>query len=141
MIKKIMVTGAVGYISDFVVQELLARDCDVAAVDNLIYGGSYLRGLGDERLFFYKLDITDEWEFESILNKFKPDIIIHAAALVGDTVCQIDPERTIKVNECATIWLADYCQTHSIKLIFISTCSVYGANNELLDEKSKTNQN
>jgi nucleoside-diphosphate-sugar epimerase len=39
----ILVTGGCGYIGDCVVENLLKEDCNVTVVDNLMYGGAYLR--------------------------------------------------------------------------------------------------
>lgn len=133
--KKILITGGAGYIGDSVALFLIRRGGYTPVVlDNLIYGGSYMR-----LVEFIRADITDYWTIEELLGKGEFDSVIHLAAIVGDGACQVNPENTIEVNEEATKILADVCQATKTKLVFASTCSVYGANNDLLDENSPTN--
>jgi nucleoside-diphosphate-sugar epimerase len=55
---------------------------------------------------------------------------------VGDPACSIDPRISEEINTSA---LANFVKTYEGKLVFISTCSVYGAQDELLDESAPTN--
>jgi len=63
------------------------------------------------------------------------------AAIVGDPACNLDPEETINLNYTATKMLIDACNFHGVRrLVFASSCSVYGANgNALLTERSRLN--
>jgi nucleoside-diphosphate-sugar epimerase len=60
------------------------------------------------------------------------------AALVGDPACSVDHELTEEINYKA---IRDFCEVVSPNkhLIFMSTCSVYGAQDGLLNEDSPTN--
>lgn len=138
MNKTIIVTGGAGYIGDCVVENLLDAGCKVIIIDRLMYGGSYMRGLANTNLHFYNMDITSG-DLDSIFNRYRPDAVVHLAAIVGDGACAVNPERTIEVNEKATGRISKLCQQYDCKMIFASTCSVYGANNDLLDESSETN--
>ena len=61
------------------------------------------------------------------------DSVIALAALVGDAACDLDPEETISINVEATQLLADVCERARVpRLVFASSCSVYGANSELI---------
>lgn len=137
MADTILVTGGAGYIGDAVVRHLLHMGKRVVIVDNLTYGGSYMRGIGNTSLHFINRDITEG--VDDLFEKFKPSAVVHLAAIVGDGACAVNPERTIEVNEKATRSIANACRRHGAKMIFASTCSVYGANNELLNEESETN--
>jgi len=103
-----------------------------------MYGGAYMRGVGNTNLHFYNLDITDI-RLDQIFAKHNPDAVVHLAGIVGDGACQVNPERTIEVNETAVKTIADLCRDFDSRLIFASTCSVYGVNNDILDENSPTN--
>jgi nucleoside-diphosphate-sugar epimerase len=130
---KVLVTGGAGYIGDSVVENLLRLGHKVWVVDNLLYTDSYMRP-GCE---FTKCDVRSP-EFFSILNDNYWDAVVHLAAIVGDGACQANPEETASVNE---EFVKDLVKSTrgSTKLIFASTCSVYGANNEWLNEDSPTN--
>ena len=130
----ILVTGGAGYIGDSAVQYLLGQGYGVTVLDNLIYGGAYMRQ--HERLKFVRGDIRDEELVEDLVRK--SGAVLHLAAIVGDGACQTDPELTTQVNEKATAYIAELCSTHDKAMTFASTCSVYGANNDLLNESSPT---
>jgi len=64
------------------------------------------------------------------------DAVVWLAAIVGDPACQLKPELTKEINQDSVCWLAD---NYDGRIIFMSTCSVYGAQNVVLDEYSATN--
>ena len=65
------------------------------------------------------------------------DAVVHLGAIVGDPACALDEELTIEVNLMATRMIAEVAKGSGVnRFIFASTCSVYGASNELLDEHS-----
>mgnify|MGYP001423592615 FL=1 len=64
------------------------------------------------------------------------DAVIWMAALVGDGACSINPSITNDINFKSVEFLSNNFRG---KIIFFSTCSVYGAQNDVLNEDSKTN--
>lgn len=131
---RILVTGGAGYIGDAVVEFLLGYHYDVVVLDDLIYGGTYMRDVE-----FIRADITDFDKMREVFENGEFDSVVHLAALVGDGACAIDPRRTSEVNLRATENLVRLCNEFNTRFVFASTCSVYGANNDVLDEFSKTN--
>jgi nucleoside-diphosphate-sugar epimerase len=64
--------------------------------------------------------------------------VIHLGAIVGDPACSLDEDLTIEVNLLATRTIAEVAKANGVRrLIFASTCSVYGASDDLLDERSE----
>lgn len=135
MKKNILVTGGAGYIGDAAVGYLLDTGHIVTVLDNLMYGNSYMRR--HDNLSFIRGDITDRQLMSELVPKF--DSVLHLAAIVGDGACATNPEKTIGVNRNATEHIATMCQLYNVRLVFASTCSVYGANNDYLDEDSPVN--
>jgi nucleoside-diphosphate-sugar epimerase len=128
----VLVIGNAGYIGDSVVENLLLSNYSVCGIDRLMYTDSYMR----PNIEFIRADIRDK-EFEYLmLNKW--DAVIHLAAIVGDGACQANPQETVSVNEDFVAKLVGLLSKET-RLIFASTCSVYGANNDLLDENSNVN--
>ena len=56
--------------------------------------------------------------------------------MVGDGACQVNPKLTQDVNVNSFLWLVD---NYKGKIVFPSTCSVYGVNNNLIDETAEPN--
>lgn len=57
---------------------------------------------------------------------FNPDIIVHAAALTNVDVCEHEKERALLVNVIGTQNLAIVSDEEEAKMIYISSCGVYG---------------
>jgi nucleoside-diphosphate-sugar epimerase len=63
------------------------------------------------------------------------DTVVWLAALVGDGACALNTEIAVELNQRSVSWLA---QNFDGRIVFLSTCSVYGAQDAVLDEKSST---
>lgn len=127
--KKILVCGGAGYIGGYLTDLLLQNNFDVTVYDNLTYEGRYMKNIP-----FINGDVRDNEKLGKIINDY--DIIIWLAALVGDGACSVNPDLTTAVNVSTVEWLA---KNYTGKIIFMSTSSVYGINDRLLDEDSQTN--
>jgi nucleoside-diphosphate-sugar epimerase len=79
-------------------------------------------------------DIRDEQKLKPQLDW--ADVVVWLAALVGDGACSLDPGLTWKINVESVRWLTRHFDR---RIIFMSTCSVYGAMEGLLTEESPTN--
>jgi len=68
------------------------------------------------------------------------DTVVHLGGLVGDPACALDENLTIEINLVATRTIAEIAKgMHVRRFIFASTCSVYGASDQVLDERSNLN--
>lgn len=131
MSKKVLAIGGAGYLGGLVVDKLLEDGHQVTVFDNLLYEERYLKPIN----FVYG-SILNTDHVLSVAKDF--DYVVWLAALVGDPICEIDRDLTNKVNHIA---VKDFCQRldESVKMIFFSTCSVYGLGEGILDENSPTN--
>lgn len=128
---KILVVGGAGYVGG-AVTDILSKHTEhsFTVYDNMLYEDSYRK-----QVDFIFGDVRDQNKLlQTLLKDY--DAVIWLAAIVGDGACANNPELAISVNENAVAWLAGHFQG---KIIFTSTCSVYGANDSLLNEESKTN--
>jgi nucleoside-diphosphate-sugar epimerase len=131
---KVLVTGGLGYLGSILVDKLIEKGFKVKILDSLIYG-NFLSQKG-KNVELIKGDVRDY----DILLKATEDAeaVIHLAGIIGDSAANIDKELTINVNYLATRQLAELCNKKGLKLIFSSTCSVYGTRpNEVITEKSQ----
>lgn len=129
--EKVLMVGGAGYIGGLTSDFLLDAGFDVTVYDNLLYENRFLKDIP----FIYG-DIRDTEKLKEISEGF--DIIVLMAALVGDPACSVDPMLTEEINHDA---IKNFCEVVSPDkhLVFMSTCSVYGAQEGLLNEESPTN--
>ena len=133
-----LVTGGAGFIgSHFCRLSLKEKWCDrLINVDSLTYAGN-LNNLssmsGDKRYEFIQQDILEAAPLLKIVEKVKPDYIIHFAAESHVDRSIEDPDTFLKTNILGTYHLleaingskADWAKR--VKFIFISTDEVYGS--------------
>ncbi len=135
----VLVTGGAGYLGNNIVRKLLSGGYNVRVLDSFLFGDESLKDLiNNPRLTVIKGDIR---HIEDIVNSLKNiDVVIHLAAIVGDPACEKDNTHSIEVNIESTKALVELCKQMKIrKFLFASTCSVYGASNEILTETSEIN--
>ena len=124
----ILVVGGAGYVGGGIVDNLKDNH-HVTVYDSLIYEESFRKDVD----FVYG-DVRDHEKLKKLLDK--NDAVIWLAALVGDGACAINPELTFEINAESVRFLA---QNFKKRIVFLSTCSVYGAQEGLLDETSTIN--
>jgi nucleoside-diphosphate-sugar epimerase len=130
---KVLITGGLGYLGSVLVPKLIQKGVDVRILESFVYGNF----LSDETkgVELVRGDIRDY----ELMNKATEDVdaVIHLAGIIGDAAANLDKELTINVNFFATKRLAKLCSEKNLRLVFSSTCSVYGARpNEMITEKS-----
>jgi len=128
-IKKVLVVGGAGYIGGGITDILLKRKISFTVYDNLLYEYQYLKPVE----FIYG-DIRDTKKLAEILPNYSH--VIWLAAIVGDAACQIKPALTVLVNQVSVKWLAT---NFNGRIIFPSTCSVYGQYDQMVSENSPVN--
>ena len=127
---KILIVGGAGYIGGYLT-DILNNQYEISVADNLLYENRFLKEID-----FINFDIKNyDNSLKNILSKY--DTIIWLAAIVGDGACEVDKRVTKIVNEDSVKWLVDNFQNK--KIIFTSTCSVYGINDDLIDEDATPN--
>ena len=124
----ILVVGGAGYVGGGIV-DLLSKKHDVTVYDSLIYENSFRKDVN-----FIFGDIRDYKKLNPILNHY--DAVIWLAALVGDGACAINPTLTHEIN-AETV--SNLTKNFKGKIVFLSTCSVYGAQDGILNEESSVN--
>jgi nucleoside-diphosphate-sugar epimerase len=131
---RILVTGGLGYLGSVLTTELLSRGFDISIADIKLYG-NFLPEEVKEKVKIFENDIRNSKIKEAIKNS---DVIVHLAAIVGDPACDLIKQQAVDINLNGTKNILKICNKYNKKLIFASTCSVYGASNRILKENSKT---
>jgi len=120
---KILVIGGAGYVGSHFTRFAVDGGFHVTVLDNLSKGHrSALRGMA-----FIQADLTDSRAFLDHLSGNRYDGIFHFAAscLVGESV--IDPSQYYRNNVIAAYRMLEAMRaTNHDRVVFSSTCSVYG---------------
>lgn len=134
----VLVVGGAGYIGSLVVDKLLVRGCKVRLLDNLLYGNRAIeRHLSNPNLEFIQGDCRNIQDVVRAMSHVKD--IVHLAAIVGDPACAQDDASALQINYAATRMMLEIAKGYGIeRFVFASSCSVYGASDDIVDEKSET---
>ncbi len=130
---KTLVVGGAGYLGGAVVETLktLAPKGNFTVYDSLLYEDQFLKAVP-----FVRGDVRDWSKLRKVIADH--DSIVWLAAIVGDGACASNKEVTVQVNEEPVKKLSK--EFPDKRIIFTSTCSVYGANNTgVLIETSRLN--
>ncbi len=130
---KILVTGGLGFIGINFVKYILKKNLNIINLDKITYASNkekkYLRPSKNYK--FYKVDITNQKKFESIIKKNLPDIIVNFAAETHVDRSISNANEFIKTNILGVYSLLESCKNllkkKKIKFIQISTDEVFGS--------------
>ena len=130
--EKILVTGGLGYIGSHVVVELQKMNFEVIIIDDLsnsspdVLGGiEKITGIKPE---FEKIDLKKKSDVRGVFNRhYDLDGAIHFAASKSISESVNNPLKYYENNICSLVYLIEELnELDSQKLIFSSSCTVYG---------------
>jgi nucleoside-diphosphate-sugar epimerase len=127
-VANVLISGGAGYVGGWLTDRAIEAGHDVRVYDLLLYEDRYLKDVP-----FVAGDVLDYDRLRPHLDW--ADTVVWLAGLVGDPACALDPSLTDKVNLES---VRELCRTFDGRIIFPSTCSVYGAQDDELDEESPT---
>ncbi len=133
---KVLVTGGCGYIGSHTVVELLNHGVESVIIDNLVNSKkevvAKIEEITKKKPIFYEGDVRDKELLRSIFKSHKIDAVIHFAGLkaVGESVKK--PLEYYQNNLDSTLILLQVMREFKVKrIIFSSSATVYGENNEV----------
>jgi dTDP-4-dehydrorhamnose reductase len=119
---KILITGANGLLGQHLIGQLLDKDYNILATSK---GESRLPFTESNKYRYHELDITDGPHVNLFVNRERPDIIIHAAAMTQVDKCELNKVDCWNVNVTATRFLVDAAKEINCRFIYISTDFVF----------------
>ncbi|MBO4856163.1 MAG: SDR family NAD(P)-dependent oxidoreductase [Bacilli bacterium] len=139
MNKKVLVTGAAGFIGAFLCKKLLeTTDNQIIGVDNLndYYDVSLkearLKMLENKNFTFIKGDISDKSFIDNLFKEYKFDIVVNLAAQAGVRYSIDHPDIYIQSNIIGFYNILEACRYNPVKhLVYASSSSVYGSNEKV----------
>lgn len=130
--KKIIVTGGLGYIGSHTVVELVSAGFEPIIIDNLsntsIQNLKGVEQLLGKKVAFHQLDCTDEVEIDTLFSQFNEVVgLIHFAAYKSVEESVQKPDKYYSNNVGSMEVLLSCCKKYKIdNFIFSSSCTVYG---------------
>ncbi|MCE5280976.1 MAG: NAD-dependent epimerase [Deltaproteobacteria bacterium] len=138
-LRKVLVTGAAGFIGFHLCRRLLGEDIDVVGLDNL--NPYYDVTLKEARLSilernsrfrFVRADLEDRKVLESTFGEQRPEVVVNLAAQAGVRYSLENPHAYVASNLVGFMNILEGCRHHGVRhLVFASSSSVYGANTRM----------
>lgn len=133
----VLVVGGAGYIGSLLSEKLIQHGYKVRVLDALLYGREPLRAVENHPNF--ELMMGDCRNMQDVVRAVQGvGAIVDLAAIVGDPACEQDRAAALEINYGATRMMIEVAKGNGVeRFIFASSCSVYGATDEEVDERSK----
>lgn len=132
--KKVLVTGAAGFIGFHLAKRLLSLGASVCGIDNL--NDYYDVSLKEARLAILEKepaftfvcgDLADEAAVTKLFEDFRPDIVVNLAAQAGVRYSIDNPRSYIRSNIVGFFNILEACRHYPVEhLLYASSSSVYG---------------
>ncbi len=134
--RKVLVTGAAGFIGFHLCKRLLSDGCQVTGIDNL--NDYYDVNLKKARLAllepesgfdFRRIDLADKNGISSLFAEKEFDAVVNMAAQAGVRYSLVNPHIYTESNVTGFLNILEGCRASGIgHLVYASSSSVYGAN-------------
>jgi UDP-glucuronate 4-epimerase len=136
MTKKVLVTGAAGFIGFHFSQRLLDLHHEVVGLDNLnpYYDPQLKRDRlaqleGKSGFTFKHADLENSNAIQGLFDEHRFDRVVHLAAQAGVRYSIDNPMAYIQSNIVGTMNILEACRHHQVEhLVYASSSSVYGSN-------------
>lgn len=137
--KKILVTGAAGFIGAHLSQRLIANGAEVYGIDNIndYYSPQLKRdrmaSLAEgERFTHLDMDIADRDAMARLFKEHSFDCVVNLAAQAGVRYSLENPHSYVDTNLVAFVNILEGCRHSGVKhFVYASSSSVYGANTNM----------
>lgn len=135
-IKKVLVTGAAGFIGSHLVDYLLDQGHIVYGVDD--FSGGYMRNV-NPKSSFTELDLRNREKVEEYIKKIRPELIYHLAADATEGRSQFTPLNCTERTYLNYLYVLVPAIKYGLKkMVYVSSMSVYGAQTPPFDEGYET---
>lgn len=134
--KKVLVTGAAGFIGSYVAARLHDMGLEVVGCDN--FNDYYSPKLKSDRvasmlaprgIACLAVDIADARALDALFESHQPALVVHLAAQAGVRYSLQNPAAYVQSNLVGFANILEGCRRHDVEhLVYASSSSVYGAN-------------
>ena len=137
---RLLITGNCGYVGSALTKLALEKGYQVIGYDNMMHGRDHMEEMeSNSNLEIIEGDVRDTEKIRALIEK--SDVVIHLAGIARVDKCVEMEKEMNEINTEATSKIAQICKKNSKKLIFASSCSVYGllGTSSEINEKTKLN--
>ena len=118
---KILITGSNGLLGQKLVKLCIEKGVEVIATSRGESRIDYLEGSFE----YASLDITDQGSVNSVMNRYRPDVVVNTAAMTNVDQCETDREACRLLNVQAVQNLVDCCEAQNTLLVHLSTDFIF----------------
>jgi nucleoside-diphosphate-sugar epimerase len=131
--KKVLVTGSLGYLGSVLTNYLIESGFHVVGYDAGFFKDALLYPPSSTETIFRDARTIIEADLKNI------DAVVHLAGISNDPVGKLDAASIYDPTRAYSFGIAKMCKKMGVKFVFASSCSVYGlGEDELLTESSAT---
>ena len=139
IMKKVLITGAAGFIGAHLSGRLTAAGAEVYGIDNLndYYDPQLKRDrmaalAAGDNFTHLDMDISDRGAMEKLFQEHSFDGVVNLAAQAGVRYSLINPHSYVDTNLVAFVNILEGCRHSGVKhFVYASSSSVYGANTRM----------
>ena len=129
---KVFVTGVAGQLGNDVINELEKRGHEAIGSDIASEYAGIQDGTAVTKSAYVQMDITDESAVRRVLDRVRPDAVIHCAAWTAVDLAEDEDkqEKVHAINVLGTRYIAEACKALGCKMMYISTDYVFNGQGE-----------
>lgn len=135
--KKVLITGAGGFVGSYLIKEFRNHGYNVIACD-IKKSDTFT-----DDITYYDMNILDKQRIEEVLEECKPDYLINLAAISSVGLSWNIPDKTMEVNVIGTLNILEAVnkKCRNCKVLLIGSSEEYEMRSEPLKESDEVNAN
>ncbi len=133
--KTILVTGSNGLLGQKITEKILRE----GGVNLIATAKGENRYPVKEGYTYVEMDILNAAEVKTVVSKYKPDAIIHTAAMTNVDTCEEQKELAFALNVESVITLVKVCEEYDVQLIHLSTDFIFDGADGPYNEEAAPN--
>lgn len=128
---RILVTGANGFLGNYLVQQLLQKQYPVIATGK---GECRLSFTGVDNFDYEPMDFTDPFAVHDLFEKYQPSVVVHAGAMSKPDDCEKEQWQAYLINVEGTVTLLTNAEAYRSFFVFVSTDFVFNGEKGMYSE-------
>lgn len=128
---RILVTGANGFLGNYLVQQLLQKQYPVIATGK---GECRLSFTGVDNFDYEPMDFTDPFAVHDLFEKYQPSVVVHAGAMSKPDDCEKEQWQAYFINVEGTVTLLTNAEAYRSFFVFVSTDFVFDGEKGMYSE-------